>query len=56
MLPRIADKKYPVLIVQLVQELVYLFRARQARFVEDIECLLSVIGPALAVEMPLQRA
>jgi hypothetical protein len=56
MLPRIADKQHPVLIVQSVQKLVQLLRARQAGFVEDIERLLSVIGPALAVEMPLQGA
>jgi hypothetical protein len=56
MLPRIADKQYPVMIVQSVQELVHLFRARQAGFVEDIEPLLPVVGPVFAVEMPLQRA
>jgi hypothetical protein len=56
MLPRIAYKKHSVLIVQLVQELVYLFRARKAGLVQDIEHLLSVVGPALAMEMPLQRA
>jgi hypothetical protein len=56
MLPRIADKQHPVLIVQSVQELVQLLRARQAGFVEDIERLLFVIVAALAVEVPLQRA
>ena len=58
MLAHVADEQHAVVWSEALQERVHLFRARQARFVEDVEALL-VRWPCVVVatrQMPLQRA
>ena len=54
MLALVAHEQHAVLAVQTMEELVHLFRACQARFVEHVKPLLSLVGLLLAAKMPLQ--
>src|SRR6185437_5970731 len=52
----IAYQKYAVTFFESVEQFVHLLRARQARFVQNIQPLLSVAPFIRSCKMPLQRA
>src|SRR5579885_1036813 len=56
MLPRITYQQHAVVLVQAMEELIYLFGAGEARFIEDIKVFVFVGSVSLGNEMPLQSA
>src|SRR5215469_638513 len=51
----IAYQKYPIMFFESVDQFVHLLRARQTRFVQNIQSLLSVTPLIRSYKMPLQR-
>src|SRR5437773_9662729 len=56
MLPHIAYQQHAVACLEPVQKLIHLLRARETRFVENVQPLLSVLWLVAVREMPLQCA
>lgn len=58
MLAHVADEQHPVLRSKALPQGVHLFRARQTRFVEDVQVLLirACCSGVAARQVPLQRA
>ncbi len=54
MLPRIANEKNSVGRVQTVKKLVHLFRACKARFIDNQQPFLSIMGCFISDELALQ--
>jgi len=54
MLPRIANQKNSVGCVQTVKKLVHLFGACKARFIDNEQPFLSIIGCFISDELALQ--
>src|SRR6266851_6781377 len=55
MLARVTYQQHAVVFLEPMQELVYLLRARETRFVENVEPFLSVARLLASRQMPLQR-